>query len=51
MSCRMSRESVFRWQEEQFAGMIRDLQQLSDAYKSSQNNTEKQPEKPLINSN
>ncbi|XP_006799741.2 RAS protein activator like-3 [Neolamprologus brichardi] len=32
--------------EEQFAGLLRDLQQLSEAYKSSQNNTQ-HPEKPL----
>ncbi|KAM4585337.1 ras/Rap GTPase-activating protein SynGAP isoform 2-T2 [Odontesthes bonariensis] len=36
--------------EEQFAGLVRDLQQLSEAYKSNQNNTQ-HPEKPLINSN
>ncbi|XP_072240250.1 ras/Rap GTPase-activating protein SynGAP [Leuresthes tenuis] len=36
--------------EEQFAGLVRDLLQLREAYKSSQNNTQ-HPEKPLINSN
>ncbi|XP_041839989.1 disabled homolog 2-interacting protein isoform X2 [Melanotaenia boesemani] len=36
--------------EEQFAGLMRDLQQLNEAYKSSQNNIQ-HPEKPLINSN
>ncbi|KAM9769795.1 disabled homolog 2-interacting protein isoform 2-T2 [Menidia menidia] len=35
--------------EEQFAGLVRDLQQLSDACKSIQNNTQ-HPEKPLLNS-
>ncbi|XP_017292332.1 ras GTPase-activating protein nGAP isoform X2 [Kryptolebias marmoratus] len=36
--------------EEQFAGLLRDLQQLNEAYSSSQNKTPP-PEKPRINSN
>ncbi|XP_035993003.1 RAS protein activator like-3 isoform X1 [Fundulus heteroclitus] len=35
--------------EEQFAGMMRDLQQLNEAYSSSQNKTQ-QPGKPHVNS-
>ncbi|XP_076585631.1 RAS protein activator like-3 isoform X1 [Chaetodon auriga] len=36
--------------EEQFAGLLKDLQQLSEAYNSGQNNIQ-HPEKPQINSN
>ncbi|XP_028255650.1 ras GTPase-activating protein nGAP isoform X2 [Parambassis ranga] len=36
--------------EEQFAGLLRDLQQLSDAYSSSQNNTQHPDNKPHVNS-
>ncbi|KAM6940477.1 disabled homolog 2-interacting protein [Xenentodon cancila] len=36
--------------EEQFAGLLKELRQLSEAQKSSQNNTQ-HPEKPTINSN
>ncbi|XP_040002433.1 disabled homolog 2-interacting protein isoform X2 [Xiphias gladius] len=36
--------------EEQFAGLLRDLNQLSEAYNSGQNNIQ-HPEKPHINSN
>ncbi|XP_026159289.1 ras GTPase-activating protein nGAP isoform X2 [Mastacembelus armatus] len=36
--------------EEQFADLLRDLNQLTEAYKSGQNNTQ-HPEKPHINSN
>lgn len=36
-------------QEEQFADLMRELHQLSEAYNSGQNNTQ-HPEKPHINS-
>ncbi|XP_061574778.1 RAS protein activator like-3 [Cololabis saira] len=36
--------------EEQIAGLLQELQQLSEVHKSSQNNTQR-PEKPTINSN
>ncbi|XP_041640111.1 disabled homolog 2-interacting protein isoform X2 [Cheilinus undulatus] len=36
--------------EEQFAGLLKDLHQLTEAYNSGQNNTQ-HPEKPHINSN
>nr|XP_020449807.1 ras/Rap GTPase-activating protein SynGAP-like isoform X2 [Monopterus albus] len=36
--------------EEQFAGLMKDLQQLNEAYSSGQNNTQ-HPDKPHINSN
>lgn len=37
-------------QEEQFAGLLRDLNQLTEAYNSGQNNSQ-HPEKAPINSN
>lgn len=38
------------YQEEQFAGLLKDLHQLSEAYNSDQNNIQ-HPAKPHINSN
>lgn len=39
-----------RLQEEQFADLVRDLRQLSEAYNSGQNHIQ-HPERPHVNSN